>query len=335
VRAAAVGTVIAFVVVSRQTIVPAMRSLRNPHWGWLPIAICAEAVSMGAFARMQRKALAQGGLTIPARSAIAITYASNAVSVTVPVGGSTASTAFTVKQFASRGADPALITWALGVCGIISTAAFAIVVGVGGLLRGSGPSAALSGVAAVIGVLPAVVVFVMVRHERGRVIAIRALATVLRFSRRISGRPRGDAAVIAAGGVDRFVSFRLHGRSGVQVWFLAILNWVADGAVLVAAVAFVGQQVPWGSLSLVYAAGIGAATIGVTPAGLGVVETSIAAALGAAGMSSRGALAAALLYRGISCWVVLAIGWAVYAVLRRPTGASALVGSVWLPDQRR
>jgi uncharacterized membrane protein YbhN (UPF0104 family) len=312
-----------------------MRSLRNPHWGWLLIAICAEAVSMGAFARMQRKALAQGGVRISVRSAIAITYASNAVSVTVPVAGGTASTAFTVKQFASRGADPALIAWALGVCGIISTAAFAVVIGVGGLLRGGGPSAVLGGVAAVVGVLPAVVVFVIMRHERCRAMSIRALATLLRLSQRVSGRPRGDSAVIAAGGVDRFITFRLHGRSGVQIWFFAILNWVADGAVLVAAVAFVGQPVPWNSLSLVYAAGIGAATIGITPAGLGVVETAMAAALGAAGVSSRGALAAALLYRGISCWVVLAIGWIVYVALRRRTRAAELAVADGLPSRTR
>lgn len=81
-----------------------MEALR-PYWGWLPVAIAAEVVSMGAFMRMQRRALLQGGITVPIRSALFISYASNAVSITVPFAGGTASTAHTAKHFSSHGAD--------------------------------------------------------------------------------------------------------------------------------------------------------------------------------------------------------------------------------------
>ena len=308
-----------FAIFARRVFVPAMESLRHPHWGWLPVAIAAEVASMGAFMRMQRQTLIQGGVKIPARSAIAITYASNAMSVTVPVAGGTASTAFTVKQFSHHGASPALITWALGMSGMISTAAFALAVGVTGMVGGAGYTALLGAGVAVVGVVPIGVLFIMLRRERSRALLARLLASLLRRSQKIIRRPRGDVQTMAVEGIERFVTFRLHRRGGAVVVMFALLNWVADGLCLAAVIEFVGQPVPWGSLSLIYSAGVGAAAIGITPAGIGVVETALAAALVAVGMKSEGALPAALLYRGISCWLVLAVGWVVYVNLRRTT----------------
>lgn len=317
-----VGLII-FAAFARRVFVPAMQSLRHPHWGWVPVAIVAETASMAAFMRMQRQTLIQGGVKIPVRSAIAITYASNAMSVTVPVAGGTASTAFTVKQFSHHGASPALITWALGMSGIISTAAFALAVGVTGMVGGGGYTALIGAAVAVVGVVPIGVLFVMLHREHSRALLERLLAKVLGRSQRLINRPRGDVGTMASEGIERFVTFRLHRRGGAVVLAFALLNWVADGLCLAAAIEFVGQPVPWASLSLIYTAGVGAAAIGITPAGIGVVETAIAASLVAVGMKSEGALPAALLYRGISCWLVLGVGWIIYINLRRDAAAEA------------
>jgi putative heme transporter len=49
----------------------------------------------------------------------------------------------------------------------------------------------------------------------------------------------------------------------------------------------------------------------VAPGGLGVVEVALSAALVAAGLRSGDALAAVLVYRLISLWLVMAAGWLV------------------------
>src|SRR5690242_2758067 len=61
-------------------------ALGSPDLPWLLVAVVAEFVSMGAFARVQRRMLRAGGTQVPMRRMVALTYAANAVSVTLPAG---------------------------------------------------------------------------------------------------------------------------------------------------------------------------------------------------------------------------------------------------------
>ena len=108
----------------------------------------------------------------------------------------------------------------------------------------------------------------------------------------------------------------------------ALANWVFDCACLVCCFAAVGAPVPWRGLLLAYGAGQLAANLPITPGGLGVVEGSITIALSYFGGSEPAAIAAVLLYRILSFWVELPIGWGVWAGLawanrRSPLPASA------------
>ena len=67
--------------------------------------------------------------------------------------------------------------------------------------------------------------------------------------------------------------------------------------------------IPWKGLLLAYGAGQLAANLPVTPGGLGVVEGSITIALVAFGGSESTTPYAVLLYRIISFWFILVIGW--------------------------
>lgn len=312
-----VVVVLAVIRFGRRVVGPSLGSLTHPHWGWLPVALLAEAISMGAFARMQRHTLAQGGVDVPLPDAASIVYASNALSVTVPVAGGTASLAFLAQQYARRGASAPLVTWTLAVTGLASAAALAVLVGVGGIFSSSTPVAIATGVSAGIGLFPILALFVLLRSERSRPVLVRGLRIVLALARRFVRRPTGDPERIATEMVHRLAAFRLERRPGAVIVGFALLNWIADIVVLAAAVAFVGAEVPWESLVLVYAAAIGAATIGFTPAGIGIVEVAIGAALVATGLPSETALPAAIVYRAISCWLVLTIGWLLLTMLRR------------------
>jgi hypothetical protein len=56
-----------------------------------------------------------------------------------------------------------------------------------------------------------------------------------------------------------------------------------------------------------------AASFPITPGGLGVVEGSLAALLVAYGMPVDRAVAATLLYRLVSFWALVPVGWAVWS----------------------
>jgi hypothetical protein len=68
---------------------------------------------------------------------------------------------------------------------------------------------------------------------------------------------------------------------------------------------------------LAYGVAMTAGSIGLTPGGLGVIEAALTAALVGAGLKGHAALAAVLVYRLISFWLVMTAGWAVMALLTR------------------
>jgi hypothetical protein len=59
-------------------------------------------------------------------------------------------------------------------------------------------------------------------------------------------------------------------------------------------------------------------TINITPGGLGVTEGPLSLALVATGLGTGQALAAVLLYRFASFWLVALAGWLIVFWLRRP-----------------
>ena len=79
-----------------------------------------------------------------------------------------------------------------------------------------------------------------------------------------------------------------------------------------------GAAVPWHDLLLAYGAGIAAQSLSVTPGGFGVTEGTLSLALVAAGMHASRALAAVLLYRLVSFWLVALAGWLILLWLRHP-----------------
>jgi uncharacterized membrane protein YbhN (UPF0104 family) len=77
-------------------------ALANPDLRWLAVAVVAELVSMGAFARAQRRMLITGGSRVSVGQMVALTYAANAVSVTLP-GGAALSSAYVFRRLRSWG----------------------------------------------------------------------------------------------------------------------------------------------------------------------------------------------------------------------------------------
>jgi uncharacterized protein (TIRG00374 family) len=203
------------------------------------------------------------------------------------------------------------------MAGIFSTSALAIIAGIGGVVAGNVATGIVGAAITLLGIAPFVVVIVALRRPRWRraliTMSTPAVARVLAL--------RGHTAATARAAIeqffDRVAAVRIGGRTGVGVAAFALLNWVADIACLAACLAAFGATVPWTRLVLLYLAGIAAATFTLTPAGIGVVEVAVAATATSFGIGKTDAMASALLYRGISSWLVIAAGWVIFAVLRR------------------
>jgi hypothetical protein len=304
-------------IVARAILTKSVGTLGDLDWPWLLLALFAESGSMAAFARAQRRLIRAGGTDVHLGSVMAVTYAGNAISVSLPLAGSEVATTFSFREFGRRGIDPAVVAWALAVSGIISSFAFAFVLAAGGILSGSTLAAAAGLGAAAVSLVPAVAVLAALRYEGVRGALNRLLDRLVRTSRRLVNRPGPGAEDSLERFLDRMAAIRVPRLQYAEVFALAVWNWVADCLCLACAIRATGTPIPWQGLFLAYGAGMTAGSLGLTPGGLGIIEAALSAALVAAGLKSQRALAAVLVYRLVSFWLIMAAGWAVMLVLAR------------------
>jgi uncharacterized protein (TIRG00374 family) len=109
-----------------------------------------------------------------------------------------------------------------------------------------------------------------------------------------------------------------------------VTNWLADAGVLAVSILAIGVTVPWRPLLLVYGLATVIGSLGITPGGIGLVEGTLCLGLVRTGVPATLALAAVLLYRLVSFWLVMAAGWLtlLYLRLERPAQAVAIKESV-------
>jgi len=136
----------------------------------------------------------------------------------------------------------------------------------------------------------------------------------VRTSRRLTGRPRGDVAQTIDHFIARVTVVRLGWRDIGAVIGWGVANWLLDCACFAFSFLAVGASIPWKGLLLAYGAGQLAASLPVTPGGLGAVEGSITIALVAFGGDRASTVDAVFIYRLISFWGELVLGWLAVAV---------------------
>ena len=305
-------------VARRGAVAASFPVLGHLHWLWIPAAVLLESVSMAAFAIMLRRLLAVGGARVGIRPMLATAYAANAVSVSVPLAGPALATAFTFRRFTRQGADAPLVGWSLLVGGVISSAAAALVVIGGALASGNILVAAVAVPGGVLAVAALAVAGAAARRPRLRGALERPAAWALQQGSRMLRRSGTEPRQIIQAWAQRLGSLRLTPAGWVAVTGLALANWLADAAVLAVSIRATGAVVPWHDLLLVYGSGIVAQSLNITPGGLGVTEGTLSLALVATGLGASQALAAVLLYRLVSFWLVALAGWLVLLWLRRP-----------------
>jgi uncharacterized membrane protein YbhN (UPF0104 family) len=312
----------AAIYAERATIREGLSALRHLSVGWLITGIAAEILSMVALAQLERGLLRCVGARHTLRSVLATVYSSNAISVSVPFVGSGIATAYAYRDFRRAGAAPERVSMALTVAGVFSSVAFAVVAAVGALVTGNPAAAAvaLAGSAAIAAAVTATLA--ALRFPRARGWLVDRMVAVLRVSRHVIRRPRGEPGPLVTSALDRVGALRLGYLTAGQAFGWALVNWMADVACLVCAIKAVREPVPWTAILVIWSAGVGAASFSPVPAGLGIVDIVLIAALATTGLHGTNAVAAAVLYRIIALKVLISAAWLGYHCLigRRKLG---------------
>jgi uncharacterized membrane protein YbhN (UPF0104 family) len=122
------------------------------------------------------------------------------------------------------------------------------------------------------------------------------------------------------------VGVRLANRREASHWLMATsfaaFNWATDLACLAVVGAALGLHVSIVEIGMIYLGIQLVRQLPLSPGGVGVVETALAAALTTADGNSAVALAAAFAYRLLSCWLVVLAGLITWLLLHRSSKPS-------------
>ncbi len=257
------------------------------HLRWMPVrwAIYAEALAYLSLTLVTVILLRATGRRLTPGSVLGITLAGNALSSSIP-GGAAWGATFSFDQLRRRGLSRRAAAAVLlqGVA-LSALALIALLIAGTVVAGGQGPAAPAWPYILALPIAAAAVLAVATRHPRVQ----RWLA--------------------------RLTDFRLERRLLAAGFGAALLSWLADCGCLAAAIAAVSGRVPWQGLLAVYALTQISQAVPFTPGGVGVVEGTASLLLIAYGMPPATALAAVLVYRIISFWALLPIGWGAAGVL--------------------
>ncbi|GAB3468749.1 YbhN family protein [Actinophytocola sediminis] len=302
-------------------------ALRTADPGWLAAAVLAELVSIGMFARQQRRLLTAFGVRLTRHRAIALAYARSAIAISLPAG-SALSAAYAFGQFRTSGASRHTAATVMVLSGLLSMAALALLY-VTGALTAAGIELARAWHE------HPVLTRITVMLVLGMVGFIGMLAWRSMTSMRMRGprRPRTVRPRVLVPVLDAVARARaIPGRHWAPAVGAALANWLTDLLCLFAAARAFQLPLDPVTLGVVYLTVQLVRQVPLTPGGIGVIEISLLAGLIAAGAGEAAAAATVLVYRLLSCWLVIPVGLASWLGLRRPPRGSELVGGA-LDDQ--
>src|SRR5215216_3169995 len=300
VLAGAAGIVLFLAVLVHDDVSAAAHQLGHVRWAWVAAATGAGVSSIVLFAGVRLILLRAAGGRMDPRGMVSLTFASGAIAASLPAGGAVA-TGYAFRGYRAAGADDGSATWALFVNGVITPGVLAALGLVGiALATPSGPWAVLGPVAAAVafGALAAIVL-------RRPTVLVRPIALGLRAFRALARRPVGDVARDAGTIVARFAAVRIGVGALLGAVMLQLLSWLLDLACLAASLASVGATVPWRGLLAVFTASQLVGRIPLLPGGFGQIETGLVVGLRASGVPVADALAATLVFRIASQWLVV------------------------------
>jgi uncharacterized protein (TIRG00374 family) len=291
---------------------------------WLLGAVIAETMSIFIFAYVQRRVLKMAGTRIGVAPLFAISLANNAIANTVP-GEPAVSSAFRYRQYRRRGASRAGSGWTILTIIIAQAIGMSSVLLVGVLVSLATSSNATNTRTALVGlfiVLGAGVV--LLRRD----LLLRFLGGIVRLAQRLTGHPRGDIGERIVATLQRMREIELRPFDALEIIAWATLVWGLDLACLLCSMEATHAPIPWHGIILAYGVAQIVAVLPIVPGGIGLVEGGLTVILVAYGSTRVHALSSVLVYRAISFWFAVIVGWLSYTALslgarRKHTDSSA------------
>lgn len=287
---------------------------------WFAVAVGAEFVSMVMFARQQRRLLSAFGVHMTRHRALALSYSRSAIAISLPAG-SAISAAYAFRQFRTGGASRTTAATVMVLSGLLSFAALfllyatgalaAFAVHVGAAWQNEQSTTKVSLVLAFV----LIMIVALFAWQSGWQIQPRHPRTHRPVAMRWPRLGRLVAPLSAAITSSREV----EGRHWTLALGSAVLNWLTDLLCLYAAARAFQLPVSLAALGAVYLTVQVVRQVPLTPGGIGVIEVSLMAGLVSAGAGNADAAATVLVYRLLSCWLIIPVGFLCWLALRRPS----------------
>ncbi len=291
--------------------------------GWVLVAAAMQALSMGGFALQQKALLGALGVRMGFGRATAVTLARSAISISLPAGAAV-SAAYALRHYRRAGATGEIAAATMVVSGLVSLGGLVALYVVGVVVTvaqdptalSSEPPAALAVTMLVLGLimigLVAAVVTSIRRRRRGPV----------EFTVAVAAEPAGRLARYAASAwATARNAWHAGGQLRIRDWIVALAyataNWLTDLLCLAASTRALGLPIGITTLASIYLVVQIVRQVPITPGGVGLIETAFIAGLTAAGTGAASATAAVLLYRILSCWIIIPIGGLAALILNR------------------
>lgn len=296
------------------------RALARAEWGWVLAAAVSLLGSIFFFSAQQRSLLRTFNVRVTHRRIGAITYASTALTSTLPAGGAVAA-GYSYRMYRASGASRSTAATVMVLSGVLTISSLVFI-----YLAWLGISAARPLVQAK-------------AHPIVTILVVLALAAVIAIGVRLWMRRRDRERIPEAPTprLDRLEAkspfWGRLGRDGLNTlrktahmkpkdWGVALgcsaLKWLLDFFALVACCIAVDiTTVSIGQLAAVFLGVQLVRQIPFTPGGIGLIEGALLTALVAAGAARGPAFAAILIYRILSAWILIPIGFALMAELKR------------------
>jgi putative heme transporter len=289
---ALLGVGVYLVVARRGSVEHSLSRVGSAQPGWIAVAVAAELVSLACYAALVRVLLQLGAVTVPFRALFSLTVIGIAMLNSIP-GGQAISTLYWYEQLRRYAVQRSVAVFAL-----LASSLLGIVTLV--LLAACGFAAGSQGFGA---------------QARLPVLAVAAgLLVAATFGRR-QFVPAALWAVRHLGGRDVPPEQPVAANHLASLLALGFLNWLFDAAVLFAALEAMGQTIPFRGVVVAYTLGQLVSAIPVLPGGGGTIEATMSAGLILAGGTGAAVIGAVLLYRIVSAWALVPLGWGLWRLM--------------------
>jgi len=289
----------------------ALHHVDHLNYAWASGAVLAEVLSIVGYGFLQQKVLRWSGAAISLRSLTLVSLANNAIAYSVP-GEPAVSSAYRYRFFRRHGASGASAGWTILTILIAQAIGMSLLLLIGVLVALTGHTGVQARGTVIVGLFVVVIACAfLVRRD----LLLRFLGRIVRLFRRVTGHPRGDVMKRIESTLQRMHEIPLSSGAAMGLVIMATALWLMDFVILLCCFGAVHAPIPWSGVLLAFGVSQKVTSLPLIPGGLGIVEGSLAIILVAYGAKKVPALAVVLVYRLLTFWLVIIVGWVSIGVI--------------------